>query len=37
MDEATAPGKVGAPAVKADEPKAAPVVVDESETPSRRD
>ena len=31
MDEAATPGKVGTPAVKADEPKAAPVVVDESE------
>jgi phosphatidate phosphatase APP1 len=33
MDEAATPGKVGAPAVKADEPKAAPVVIDESEKP----
>ena len=30
MDEGSTPGKVGTPAVKADEPKKTPVVVDES-------
>ena len=33
MDEAATPGKTGRPVVKADEPKAAPIVVDEREKP----